>query len=149
MKKVLSLILALCLLALPLLSFAEETAPERTVVTALASEVNPDALASVSVNARITGYDAKKNTLTLEIIVPRGTVITDEVVDTLLAANIKRVAVTSSADVIEPLGDRLIGRFTANSDEGDVVNPKTGELMPGLLIGLGIGLFLYYYRKDR
>ena len=24
-----------------------------------------------------------------------------------------------------------------------------GELMPGLLIGLGIGLFLYYYRKDR
>ena len=24
-----------------------------------------------------------------------------------------------------------------------------GELMPGLLIGLGIGLFLYYYREDR
>lgn len=41
---------------------------ESIVVTALASEVNPDALASVAVNARITGY--KDGFLTAEIIVP-------------------------------------------------------------------------------
>ncbi len=64
-----------------------------------------------------------------EIIVPRGTVITDEVVDRLLAAGVKRVTVTSSADVIEPLADRLIGRFTANSEEGDVIDPKTGKII--------------------
>lgn len=70
MKKPLSLLLALCLAVLPFLALAEEDGSERTVVTALAAELDPEALFSVSVDARITAYNAKKNTLTLELIVP-------------------------------------------------------------------------------
>ena len=64
MKKILCIILCLCL-SVPALAAAE-----RMVVTALASEVNPDALTAVAVDARITGYDADGNTLTVELIVP-------------------------------------------------------------------------------
>ena len=64
MKKILCLVLCLCLFA-PALSAAE-----RTVVTALAAEVNPESLVSVSVDARITDYNAADSTLTIELIVP-------------------------------------------------------------------------------
>ena len=64
MKKILCIILCL-FLAVPALAAAD-----RNVVTALAAEVNPEALISVSVNARITGYSADGNTLTVELLVP-------------------------------------------------------------------------------
>ena len=64
MKKSLCVILLFCLLA-PVWAFADQT-----VVTALAAEVNPDALVSVAVDARITAYNPADNTLTLELIVP-------------------------------------------------------------------------------
>ena len=63
MKKILCAILCLCLL--PTLAAAE-----RTVVTALAAELNPETLVSVSVNARIAEYNAADNTLAVELIVP-------------------------------------------------------------------------------
>ena len=64
MKKILCMLLCLCL-SVPALA-----AEERTVVTALASEVNPEALSAVAVDARILEYDADGNTLTVELIVP-------------------------------------------------------------------------------
>ena len=64
MKKILCAMLCLCLF-IPALAAAE-----RTVVTALAAEVNPEALVSVSADARITEYNAEDNTLTVELIVP-------------------------------------------------------------------------------
>ena len=64
MKKILCIILCL-FLSVPALAAAD-----RNVVTALAAEVNPEALISVSVNARITGYSADGNTLTVELLVP-------------------------------------------------------------------------------
>ena len=64
MKKILCMVLCLCL-SVPALAAAE-----RTVVTALASEVNPEALSAVAVDARILEYDADGNTLTVELIVP-------------------------------------------------------------------------------
>ena len=65
MKKILTVFLCLCLL-LP----AAAACAERKVITALASEVNPEALVSVSVNARIRQYNPDSNTLDMEIIVP-------------------------------------------------------------------------------
>lgn len=44
--------------------------PVHTTVTALATEINPDHLFSVAVNARITGYSSNENMLTLELIIP-------------------------------------------------------------------------------
>ncbi len=41
-----------------------------TCITALATPVNPDRLACIAVNARITGYDAGNNVLILELTVP-------------------------------------------------------------------------------
>ena len=64
MKKILCIILCL-FLVMPALAAAD-----RNVVTALASELNPEALISVSVNARITGCSAADNTLTVELLVP-------------------------------------------------------------------------------
>ena len=64
MKKILCIVLCL-FLSVPALAAAD-----RNVVTALAAEVNPEALISVSVNARITGYSADGNTLTVELLVP-------------------------------------------------------------------------------
>ena len=61
---ILCLILSLCLFVQAL------AAAERTVVTALATEVNPDDLTAVSVDARITDYNAAENTLSIELIVP-------------------------------------------------------------------------------
>ena len=64
MKKILCAILCL-FLSVPALAAAEGN-----VVTALATELNPKALISVSVNARITGCSADGNTLTVELLVP-------------------------------------------------------------------------------
>ena len=64
MKKILCAILCL-FLSVPALAAAEGN-----VVTALATELNPEALISVSVNARITGCSADGNTLTVELLVP-------------------------------------------------------------------------------
>ena len=64
MKKILCIVLCL-FLSVPALAAAD-----RNVVTALAAEVNPEVLISVSVNARITGYSADGNTLTVELLVP-------------------------------------------------------------------------------
>ena len=64
MKKILCMLLCLCLFV-PALACAE-----RHVVTALAAELNPDALVSVSADARITDYNAADNMLTVELIVP-------------------------------------------------------------------------------
>ena len=64
MKKILCLVLCMCLFV-PAPAMAE-----RKVVTALAAELNPDALAAVSVNARITDYSGDSGTLTVELIVP-------------------------------------------------------------------------------
>ena len=44
--------------------------PAHTTVTALATEINPEHLLSVAVNARITGYSSDENMLTLELIIP-------------------------------------------------------------------------------
>ena len=131
MKKTLSLLLALCLLALPLLSFAEETAPERTVVTALASEVNPDALTSVSVNARIIGYDAKKNTLTLEIIVP----------ERFLPEDIQAL---KSGDAIWTGGQEIEVQTVADVDGYTVINEGEYEYSEGS-VWLYEGLDMNYW----
>ena len=68
MKKLMS-----CLFLAALLCFhaalAEESAACKTI-TAVAAEVNPEHLSSVSVNARIIGYSTDENALTLELIVP-------------------------------------------------------------------------------
>ena len=65
MRKVLCLALCLCL---PLA--AGTAAADRTVVTALAADVNPDTLVSVAVDARIPEYDPASGLLTVELIVP-------------------------------------------------------------------------------
>lgn len=64
MKKLLCAILCLCLFV-PALACAD-----RTVVTALAAELNPEALVSVSADARITAYNADDSTLAIELLVP-------------------------------------------------------------------------------
>ncbi len=50
-------------------ALAEEAAGHKTI-TAVATEINPEHLSLVAVNARITGYSSDENTLTLELIVP-------------------------------------------------------------------------------
>ena len=65
MKKIFCLLLCACLAVA-----AAAASAEKTVVTALASEVNPDALESVYVDARITAYNSEDNTLAVEVIVP-------------------------------------------------------------------------------
>ena len=64
MKKLLSMILCLCLL-IPAMALAE-----RKVVTALATKINPDDLSSTLVDARIKSFNKEDNTMTLEIIIP-------------------------------------------------------------------------------
>ena len=61
MKRMVSLILAALLFAVPAFAAAEE----RTVATAIAAEVNPDALVSVAVDALITDCDGGAVTVTL------------------------------------------------------------------------------------
>ena len=46
----------------------ENSSPK--TITAVASEINPEHLASVIVNARITGYSPDENALTVELLVP-------------------------------------------------------------------------------
>lgn len=50
------------------ISLAPGSAPK--TITALASEINPEHVASVSVYARITGYAADENKLTVELLAP-------------------------------------------------------------------------------
>ncbi len=64
MKKLLSMILCLCLLIPAMVS------AERKVVTALATKINPDDLSSTLVDARIKSFNKEDNTMTLEIIIP-------------------------------------------------------------------------------
>ena len=64
MKKLLCMICCLCLLVPAAVS------AERKVITALASEINPGALASVSVNALVRSYNREDNTMTVELIIP-------------------------------------------------------------------------------
>ena len=64
MKKILTMIAA----AMMILFLVSGAAADRTVVTAIASEVNPDELVSVAVNAEITGYD--DGSLTVSLLVP-------------------------------------------------------------------------------
>ena len=64
MKKLLCIILCLCLL-IPAMALAE-----RKVVTALATNINPDDLSNTLVDARIKSYNKEDDTITLEIIVP-------------------------------------------------------------------------------
>lgn len=64
MKKLLCMILCLCLL-IPTMVLAE-----RKVVTALATNINPDDLSNTFVDAQIKSYNKEENTITLEIIVP-------------------------------------------------------------------------------
>ena len=64
MKKLLCMVLCLCLL-IPAMVLAE-----RKVVTALATNINPDDLSNTFVDARIKSYNKEENTITLEIIVP-------------------------------------------------------------------------------
>ena len=64
MRKLLCMVLCLCLL-IPAMALAE-----RKVVTALATNINPDDLSNTLVDARIKSYNKEDNTITLEIIVP-------------------------------------------------------------------------------
>ena len=64
MKRLLCMILCLCLL-IPAMALAE-----RKVVTALATNINPDDLSNTFVDARIKSYNKEDDTMTLEIIVP-------------------------------------------------------------------------------
>ncbi len=64
MKKLLCMICCLCLLVPAAVS------AERKVITALASEINPGELASVSVNALVRSYNREDNTMTVELIIP-------------------------------------------------------------------------------
>ena len=63
-EKLLCMVLCLCLL-IPAMASAE-----RIVITALATNINPDDLSSTLVDARIKSYNKEENTITLEIIVP-------------------------------------------------------------------------------
>ena len=58
------MVLCLCLL-IPAMALAE-----RKVVTALATNINPDDLSNTLVDARIKSYNKEDGTMTLEIIVP-------------------------------------------------------------------------------
>ena len=58
------MVLCLCLL-IPAMASAE-----RKVITALATNINPDDLSSTLVDARIKSYNKEDSTMTLEIIVP-------------------------------------------------------------------------------
>ena len=62
MKRILSILL-LCMLLIP-------AAQADNVVTALATEVNPEHLASVAVHARVLDFDAAARSMKLELIVP-------------------------------------------------------------------------------
>ncbi|MYJ04265.1 MAG: DNA-directed RNA polymerase subunit beta' [Acidobacteria bacterium] len=42
---------------------------------------------------------------------------------------IKAEAIVDSGEIIEPLRDRIIGRVTANSTEGEIVDPLTGKML--------------------
>ena len=64
MRKIPLLLLCLCLV-LPAAASAGGT-----VVTALATEVDPASLVSVAVDARITGFDSAAGTVTLDLIIP-------------------------------------------------------------------------------
>lgn len=64
MKKLLCTILCLCLI-IPVMACAEPK-----TITAVASDVNPSALFSIAVDARIKAYNRADNTMTVEIIVP-------------------------------------------------------------------------------
>ena len=64
MKKTILMIAA----AMMILCLASGAYAERTVVTAIASEVNPDELVSVAVNAEISGND--DGSLTVSLLVP-------------------------------------------------------------------------------
>ncbi len=44
--------------------------PNPKTITAIASEINPEHIASVAATANITGYDAAENKLTVELLVP-------------------------------------------------------------------------------
>ena len=59
MKKILCMVLCLCLL-IPAMVCAE-----RKVVTAVAAEINPDNLKSVLVDARIRAYNKEDSTITV------------------------------------------------------------------------------------
>ncbi len=50
---------------------------------------------------------------------------------------IKAEAIVDSGEIIEPLRDRIIGRVTANSADGEVVDPLTGAVLapPSTLVG--------------
>lgn len=61
MKKLIAFVLMLALLT---------AGASAEVITALATELNPEHLALVSAYARVTGYDAEAKLLTVELIVP-------------------------------------------------------------------------------
>lgn len=63
MKKL--IIILFCLLILTVSAQAE-----RTVATAIATEVNPEALLSIAVDAKIMDYDPADNTLSVELLIP-------------------------------------------------------------------------------
>jgi hypothetical protein len=81
-------------------------------VTAIASEINPEQLASVAVYARITAYSPEKNELTVEVIVPE-TYDRDEVLDLQIGDSIY----TQGQEItVETLGEKY-GYLVIN--EGD------------------------------
>ena len=63
LKKVVAVLLGL-------LMIATGTLAERTVVTSMASEVNPNHLISVAVDAKISGYDPIHHTVGVTILIP-------------------------------------------------------------------------------
>ena len=69
MKKTMTLILAVLLLT-GMAVTGTAAAEGRTVVTALAAEVNPDHLVSIAIDAKITGYDPESNLASITILVP-------------------------------------------------------------------------------
>ena len=59
------IIVLLCMLMMAAIAHAEGT-----VVTAVATDVNPDALLSIAVDAKIMDYDPADNTLAVELLIP-------------------------------------------------------------------------------
>ena len=59
------IIVLLCMLMMATIAHAEGT-----VVTAVATDVNPDALLSIAVDAKIMDYDPADNTLAVELLIP-------------------------------------------------------------------------------
>ena len=57
-------------LALAVAELPAPAGPAHQTITAIATEVNPEHLCTVAVNARIIGYSSDENTLTIELIVP-------------------------------------------------------------------------------